>query len=86
MNEIHIIVDIIGWIGAAALLIAYLMISNGKLASNSYIYQGLNSGASVCLIYNTYTYGTVPLVVLNSIWLLIGLNTIRKRIMEPTAQ
>lgn len=80
MNEVHIIVDIIGWIGACALLIAYIMISNGKLTAETYTYQGLNAGASVCLIYNTYTYGTMPLVALNIAWLLIGLNTIRKRV------
>jgi hypothetical protein len=86
MNEIHIIVDIIGWAGAGVLLFAYLFVSNGKMAAKSYIYQGLNAFASICLIYNTYTYGTIPLVALNTAWLLISLNTIRTILMAPKAE
>lgn len=77
-NDIPLYIDVIGWIGASSLLIAYLLISNGKLTAASYNYQGLNAIGSICLIINTYTYGTIPLVMLNSIWLLIGLNTLRK--------
>ena len=83
-NNVPLYIDIIGWIGASSLLIAYLMISNGKLVATSYRYQCLNSLGSICLIINTYTYGTIPLVLLNSIWLLIGLNTIRK--INPRGQ
>lgn len=77
-NEIPFYIDIIGWIGASSLLLAYLLISNGKLIASTYSYQGLNALGSICLIINTYSYGTIPLVMLNSIWLLIGLNTLRK--------
>lgn len=81
MNEVPFIIDIIGWIGAATLLVAYMLLSNGKLISHSYSYQGLNAAASICLIINTYMYGTIPLVVLNSTWFLIGLNSMRKLAM-----
>ncbi|MCC3859744.1 CBU_0592 family membrane protein [Pseudemcibacter aquimaris] len=84
MNEVPFYIDIIGWAGAATLLIAYFFLSNGTFKSNSYIYQGLNASASVCLIINTYSYGTIPLVVLNTTWLLIGLNSIRKLAMAPS--
>ena len=79
-NNIPLYIDVIGWIGAGCLLIAYLLISNGKLSATTYTYQVLNTFGSICLIINTYIYGTIPLVMLNSIWLLIGLNTLRKLI------
>ena len=77
-NHIPLYIDVIGWIGASCLLIAYLLISNGKLSANTYTYQVLNAFGSICLIINTYIYGTIPLVMLNSTWLLIGLHTLRK--------
>jgi len=83
-NNIPLFIDVIGWIGASCLLIAYLLISNGKLSANTYTYQILNAFGSICLIINTYIYYTIPLVMLNSIWLLIGLNTLRK--LKKTAQ
>lgn len=76
MGEVHIMIDIIGWVGAISLLAAYLLISNGKLSAKTYGYQGLNLLGSVCLIINSYSYGTIPLVALNTTWLLIGLYTI----------
>lgn len=82
MGEVSIMIDIIGWIGAISLLVAYLLISNGKLAAKTYAYQGLNLLGSVCLIINSYSYGTIPLVALNTTWLLIGLNTVRVLIKE----
>lgn len=78
MNDIKILIDIIGWIGALSLLSAYLLISSDKLDAKSFAYQGLNLLGSFCLIGNTLYYGTYALVFLNSIWALIGLNAIRQ--------
>ncbi len=78
MDDIKLLIDLIGWTGALCLLSAYLLVSNGKLDAKSYAYQNLNLIGSFCLIANTYYYGTYALVFLNSIWALIGLHAIRK--------
>lgn len=77
MIDNKLFIDIIGWIGAACLLSAYLLVSNGKLDAKSVNYQCMNVVGSFCLIGNTYFYGTYALVFLNSIWALIGINAIR---------
>ncbi|MCP5380889.1 MAG: hypothetical protein H6912_00840 [Kordiimonadaceae bacterium] len=78
MDNLKLIMDIIGWVGALSLLIAYLLISNGRLDADNKHYQYLNLIGSFCLISNTYFYGTMALVFLNSVWALIGINSLRK--------
>lgn len=82
MDNLKLIMDSIGWIGALSLLIAYLLISNGKLDASKKLYQYLNLIGSFCLISNTYYYGTMALVFLNGVWALIGINSLRKMFTE----
>tara|TARA_R110002096_G_scaffold416576_2_gene619469 strand:+ start:319898 stop:320152 length:255 start_codon:yes stop_codon:yes gene_type:complete len=82
MDDIKLLIDIIGWIGALSLLMAYLLISSGKLEAKTYFYQNLNLLGSFCLIANTFYYGTMALVFLNSIWALIGINSLKNIILR----
>jgi hypothetical protein len=65
---IPIAIEIIGWIGAALILVAYLMLSAGKLASNSRAYQGLNLIGAVAFVINSGWNGAVPSAALNVVW------------------
>lgn len=76
MDETKLLVDIIGWIGAGSLLLAYLLISTNRVIGKSFVYQGLNMLGSFGFIVNSYYYGAMPSVALNIIWLLIGIYTI----------
>ena len=49
--------DVFGWIGAGALLIAYGMISLGRMHAKDRNYQGLNVVGSMGLIVNSTFYG-----------------------------
>lgn len=82
MNDIKLLMDIIGWIGAGSLLTAYLLISNNKVTAKTYLYQNLNILGSLCLITNTYYYGTMALVFLNTVWGIIGLYSLKNIIAE----
>ena len=82
MDDLKFLMDMVGWIGAGALLVAYLLISNGKLSAKTYLYQNLNLLGSFFLIANTYYYGTMALVFLNSVWAIIGLNSLRNIITK----
>lgn len=68
----RIAIEIIGWLGAAALLIGYFLIQTGKVNSTNNLYMALNIIGSFCLLINTWYHAAYPSVVTNGIWLLIG--------------
>ena len=81
MNN-HLWFDAIGWVGAAALLIAYAMVSHKKLEGDSAMYQLLNISGSLLLAANTIFYGSYPSTFVNLIWAAIAILAIatRKRV------
>ena len=81
MNN-HLWFDVIGWIGAAALLVAYAMVSSRKVEGHSSAFQLLNVGGSVLLAANTIFYGAYPSTFVNIIWAAIAIFTIatKKRV------
>ena len=78
MNN-HVWFDAIGWVGAAALLVAYAMVSNKKLEGDSGAYQILNISGSVLLAANTIFYGSYPSTFVNLIWAAIAIFSIATR-------
>jgi hypothetical protein len=81
MNN-HLWFDTVGWIGAAALLVAYAMVSSRKLEAHSHTFQLLNVGGSLLLAANTVYYGSYPSTFVNLIWATIAILSIatRKRV------
>jgi len=71
--------DAIGWVGAAALLVAYAMVSHKKLEGDSAIYQLLNISGSLLLAANTIFYGSYPSTFVNLIWAGIAVFSIAAR-------
>jgi uncharacterized membrane protein YedE/YeeE len=78
MNN-HIWFDAIGWVGAAALLAAYAMVSSKKLEGNSTVYQLLNIVGSLLLAANTVFYRAYPSSFVNLIWMGIAVFSITTR-------
>jgi hypothetical protein len=78
MNN-HLWFDTIGWMGAAALLVAYAMVSSGKWEGHSSVFQLLNVGGSALLAANTIFYGAYPSTFVNIIWAAIAIFTIAAR-------
>ena len=71
--------DAIGWVGAAALLVAYAMVSHKKLEGDSATYQLLNISGSILLAANTIFYGSYPSTFVNLIWAGIAVFSIMTR-------
>ena len=71
--------DAIGWSGAAALLVAYAMVSFKKLEGDSTAYQFLNIVGSLLLAVNTISYGAYPSSFVNMIWIGIAVFSIATR-------
>jgi hypothetical protein len=67
MNN-HIWFDAVGWFGAAALLVAYAMVSSRKMEADSASYQVLNIVGSILLVANTIFYRAYPSSFVNLIW------------------
>lgn len=67
-----LLVDTAGWLGAAALLLAYALVSAGRLSGRSTRFQLLNLGGSVGLLLNGVWHGAWPSAALNAVWLVVG--------------
>jgi hypothetical protein len=81
MND-HFWFNAVGWLGAAALLVAYAMVSSRRLEGHSLVFQLLNVGGSILLAANTVFYGAYPCTFVNLIWAAIAVIAIttRKRV------
>jgi hypothetical protein len=65
-------VEIAGWGGAVLILMAYLLLSAGKLTGQSLTYQAMNVVGAAGFVINGWWHGALPSAVLNILWLLIG--------------
>lgn len=66
-------IEIVGWYGVLAILIAYVLLSFGAVVANGFLYQALNlTGSMGVLIVATRKKDYQP-IVLNTIWGLVAL-------------
>ena len=72
MSATQIAVEIVGWAGAALILLAYLLLSAEKLTGQSLVYQGMNIVGAAGFVINGWWHGAIPSAALNVLWLLIG--------------
>jgi len=66
------LIEIIGWIGAACVIWAYYIISSGKSTNKDQIYQWLNLIGAALLIINTISLKAYPSSFVNVVWLVIA--------------
>lgn len=72
MTAVEIAVEVAGWSGAALILLAYLLLSAGKLTGQSVVYQAMNVAGAAGFIVNGWWHGAIPSAALNVLWLFIG--------------
>ncbi|HEV8419444.1 MAG TPA: hypothetical protein VGQ43_11965 [Candidatus Udaeobacter sp.] len=80
----HLWFDVIGWVGAAVLLVAYAMVSARKWEGHSSVFQFLNVSGSLLLAANTIFYGSYPSTFVNLVWAAIAIFTIASRKRVPS--
>jgi hypothetical protein len=71
--EVKYLIEIIGWIAAAMMLSAYLLLTSGRLSSSSRRYQWLNAVSGAGFILNSGYNGAYPSASINVLWVAIGL-------------
>jgi hypothetical protein len=72
VTAVELAVEIAGWAGATLILLAYLLLSAGRLTGQSLSYQLMNVVGAAGFIVNGWWHGALPSAVLNVIWLMIG--------------
>ncbi len=65
--------QILGWIGAGLLLLAYFLLIHHDLSSRSKKYQWMNIIGSLLLAFNTFSLKAYPSFVTNILWFVVGL-------------
>ena len=79
MLTTNFLIELIGWVGTVAYLVAYALVSLKKAEGDSVLYQAMNIFAGVLLvIYSLYlkAYATTGL---NAVWAVIGLYTLGRK-------
>lgn len=67
------LVEIAGWGGAVLILLAYLLLSAGRLSGQSLAYQAMNVIGAAGFVVNGWWHQALPSATLNILWLMIGL-------------
>jgi hypothetical protein len=75
---VKLAVEIVGWVGAVLILVAYGLLSTGKLDGRSPIYQGMNIVGAAGFVVNSGLNGALPSAALNVIWIGIGVYALLK--------
>lgn len=66
-------IEIIGWVGAIFVLLAYILLSINKISSKGKMYQLLNLFGAIFLIINTYFLKAYPSMFVNVVWVGIAI-------------
>lgn len=72
----EILIEAVGWLAALLILLAYGLISAGKIEARSMTYQLLNIVGAAGFIVNSGWNGAIPSAALNVVWMGIGLVTL----------
>lgn len=83
MTSNTLLIDVLGWLGALVLLVAYALVSTRKVEGDSAGYQYMNLGGSVLLMVNAGFYGAYPSAFVNVVWLGIALFTLTRALRKP---
>lgn len=68
-----LVINIVGWLGSAAVILAYIFVSTNRIKGDSFAYQMLNLCGGAFLIVNTVYLGAYPSAFVNLVWVGIAL-------------
>ena len=73
-----VFVETVGWLGAGLVILAYVLISMGKVSGSSASYQVMNVFGALGIAINSLWNGAIPSTATNVIWMGIGLFALRR--------
>ncbi len=68
-DTIELLIEIAGWIGAGLILIAYALVSTGRIQARSVSFQLMNLFGAAGFVINSGFHGAWPSTILNVIWI-----------------
>jgi hypothetical protein len=68
----NLLLELSGWLGTAALLLAYALVSTRRLPGDSPRYQALNLVGGALVLVNSFYHGAMPSVAVNAFWIAIA--------------
>jgi len=80
----NIILQFIGWLGVAAYVASYALLSFGFLNADSIRYQLLNALGGICLVVFSLSLADIPNVAVNAIWIIIAVVSLVRIIRSKT--
>lgn len=79
-------VEIIGWVGATLIIVAYGLLSGGRRTGRSRLYQGMNIVGAAGFVINSGMNHAYPSAALNVIWIGIGVYALVRNHRAGTAE
>ena len=70
--SLTIVIEVIGWVAALLILVAYGLLSANKLTANDRAYQWMNVVGAIGFVINSGWNGALPSAALNVVWAGIG--------------
>ena len=62
----------VGWVGAVLILVAYGLLSAGRVDGQSPLYQWMNVLGAAGFVVNGWWHRALPSTGLNIVWMLVG--------------
>jgi hypothetical protein len=72
VTPVQLAVEIAGWAGALLILLAYVLVTIGRLTGQSLAFQWMNLLGAAGFIINGWWHRALPSASLNVIWMLIA--------------
>jgi len=72
VTPVQIAVEVIGWTGAALILLAYILVSLGRVTGQSAAFQWMNLLGAAGFIVNGWWHRALPSATLNVVWMLFA--------------
>jgi len=63
---------VVGWVGAVLILVAYGLLSAGRVDGQSPLYQWMNVLGAAGFVVNGWWHRALPSTGLNIVWMLVG--------------
>lgn len=76
------VINLLGWLGVAGVLLAYILLSLGIIGSRDLIYQLLNGVGAILLIIESAWRKDYPFTFLNIVWAAIAIFSIVQIILS----
>lgn len=68
-DSFELLIEIVGWIGAGLILLAYALVSTGRIQARSVSFQLMNLLGAAGFVLNSGFHGAWPSTILNVIWI-----------------